>query len=109
MNVKPVFKKSRPRCPFYGFSEAMGVFMDQKGNQCPLILSSYSPCRMEVEGKLPSWDRCPFNKGKNRTVIKKIIATSKIFPEEFSPPGQSSWKGMSFKKWFKYIMGQESV
>jgi len=113
MNVftkpKPVFKKSRPRCPFYGFGEVMGVFSDTKGNQCPLIISSYSPCQMEFEGDVPNWNRCPLNKGKYSILIKKIMATSKIFPEEFSPPGQSSWKGMPFKKWYKYIMEREPV
>jgi len=104
--LKPLFKKRRPRCPFYGFYGAMGVFLDQKGNQCSLIVDSYSPCQMEKEGDAPDWNLCPFNNRDNQPIIKQITKTWRVFPDEFQPLKKSEWKGIPFKKWFKYVMKQ---
>ncbi len=100
----PVFEKERYKCPFYGFTTGMmNSFMDTEGNQCALVTSSFSSCRMERGGDVPNWDSCSLNCGDKKALIfvKKYY---KIFPKEFWPQGESSWKGLSFSRWWKYIM-----
>lgn len=123
--LTPVRQKPRFPCPFYGFFGAMGIFMDQRGNQCPLIISSYSlllipsekrgnqcplitgsysPCQMEFRGETPAWDGCPFNKPEIQETLLKFKGETRISPGEFWPEGASSWQGMSFGAWWDYIM-----
>jgi len=51
-------------CPFYG-KHATDHFplIDQHGNQCAIIVRSYSPCVMEVTlGRAPEMRACPLLK-----------------------------------------------
>lgn len=108
--LKPVKRKSRHRCPFYGFYLACKckLFIDQGGNQCSLIAGSYSPCQMEIRGKTLDWDKCSFfNHKENEMGVQEIIQRTRIAPKEFWPAGQSSWQGLSFEEWMKYVMGDE--
>jgi hypothetical protein len=55
-------------CPFYGRalfvsqtprgSDPPFVLFDQHGNQCGLVVTSYAPCRMEIEHQEPDWKSC---------------------------------------------------
>jgi hypothetical protein len=45
-------------CPFYGKNGMFGTLIDQGGNQCGLILDSYSPCGMEIAGDIPDGRLC---------------------------------------------------
>ncbi len=113
--LKPVFEKKRYKCPFYGFasgtmfSSDAPIFMDTDGNQCALATSSFSPCRMEKEGNVPDWNNCSLNcKDKeSKEALLFIKKNFKIFPKEFVPQGKSPWKGLSFSKWWKYIMEKQ--
>jgi len=103
-DLKPVIEKQRYQCPFYGFHMAMGMLMDQSGNQCALITDSYSPCQMEIRSQTPNWNECPLNNEENSRALEKIADQLTIFPEEFHPKEAKSWRGMPFKNWQKYIM-----
>ena len=55
-------------CPFYGrHMYIQGIrgqghpflLVEQKGNQCGLIVNSYSPCWMEQNGEPIDWKACP--------------------------------------------------
>jgi len=106
--LKPVNPKERYQCPFYGFHMAMGMLMDQPGNQCALITDSYGPCQMEVRSEVPNWNECPFNNKENSNeALEKMTDQLTVFPDEFHPKGAKSWKGMSFKKWQKYVMERQ--
>lgn len=53
-------------CPFYGCAlhalrEGEVVVMLTNGNQCALMTSSHSPCRMEIQGAPHQWSECPRN------------------------------------------------
>jgi len=50
-------------CPFYGRHLAMigaapFALIDQKGNQCALITTSFSPCQREIAGQTIDWRLC---------------------------------------------------
>lgn len=92
----------RSRCPFYGFHAAMGCFMDTEGNGCGIVIDSFSPCRMEREGKLPDWGACPFTVDG----VKDLSGLSKlqIFPREFRPANKNEWEGIPFRIWEQHIM-----
>lgn len=61
-------------CPFYGFayysSLTVGspfpvrpfVLLPTHGNQCALVVTSHSPCQMEIAGETPDWLLCPLVK-----------------------------------------------
>lgn len=100
----PAVSSPRHKCPFYGFSHPLPVLMDQGGNQCALITTSFSPCQMEINDQTPSWGECPFNNKKNETVIQKIITSCRIAPKELWPDGKSSWDGLPFMEWMGYVM-----
>lgn len=55
-----------PRCPFYGKHAVplMRVLIEQGGNQCALVTSSYSPCRVEMAGGVPDLEQCELNGSK---------------------------------------------
>jgi len=62
-------------CPFYGKCAIpmLQRVVSQNGNQCALIMESFSPCRMEVHGgKTPDWDRCSLNTGKMRERAQEV-------------------------------------
>ena len=51
-------------CPFYGRhtvlrGAAFPILIAQQGNQCAVITTAYSPCRMEIDGQEPDWRTCP--------------------------------------------------
>lgn len=102
-------KNQRTKCPFYGFAYAMGVLMDSKGNQCALITSSYSPCRMEISGQEICWSDCGFNKEKHTSTIENILDSATIFPDELMPKGASSWKGIPLRKWYEHIVNGKNI
>lgn len=54
-------------CPFYGHalflshaarSDPPFILFPQNGNQCGMITTSHTPCRMEMEGDVPEWTTC---------------------------------------------------
>ncbi|MBI2046842.1 hypothetical protein HYT26_01610 [Candidatus Pacearchaeota archaeon] len=100
--LKPALGKKRPRCPFYGFNIYPGIFLDQEGNNCALVVP-YSPCQMEILAKNLDWKECPYNNIKNREKLEHISGFS-VFPKEFWPKGKTSWDGMPFKEWQEYVM-----
>lgn len=59
----PIEPRPRPRCPFYGMHALpeFGTLLTQGGNQCGLIIESYSPCRMEAAGLEIDFETCEFN------------------------------------------------
>ena len=49
-----------PGCRFYGMNGMAGKLIPQGGNQCALIINSYSPCWMETEAQTtPDEANCP--------------------------------------------------
>ncbi len=88
---------SRPSCPFYGFYqwEAGKVFVDQKGNQCPLR-EGYFLCFFAGTSGDPNWKRCPINREDPEAL--KSFETSTVFADEFGP------EGIPFKRWAEYIL-----
>lgn len=53
-------------CPLYGARlmtiKGEPVFLLNRGsNQCALVMDAHSPCRMDIEGQKPDWDKCPRN------------------------------------------------
>lgn len=48
-------------CKFYGHAAAIGTLFPTGGNQCALVTNAHAPCRMEMEGQEPNWERCPLN------------------------------------------------
>ena len=101
-NIKPIYKKERPKCPFYGFAMTGKIFVDQGGNRCALMIDPYSPCQMKKEDKDTNWDVCLFNNNNNNNnqEILDKISNSKIFPDEFSG-------FISMKNWMKYVMKED--
>ena len=96
----PIYEKPRYACPFYGFHSAHGAFTDQDGNQCPLIVDSLGPCKMEMAGLIPNWEKCTaFNIPDNQPKIREIILNNRIFPREFHPEDQTTWSGIGFPYW----------
>jgi len=55
-------------CPFYGHAlfpamtarrqDPPFLLFASGGNQCALITTAHSPCKMEVEGQEPDWSKC---------------------------------------------------
>ncbi len=99
----PLVEVKRTQCPFYGFGSAyvMSALVDTEGNQCPLK-EGHSPCYMEVNGQEPNWNGCSYNSERNKTTIRKIIDSARIFPRELNPGGES-WRGISMQEWLEYL------
>ena len=95
--LKPYFEKKRNPCPFYGFHILLGNLIDQDGNRCALITTSYSPCQMEVAKKTPEWNKCPFNTEENRNKLVNNLKNAQTFPKEFK-------HGIKFSDWAEYIL-----
>lgn len=57
-------------CPFYGMHAVpeCRTLVTQGGNQCALVIDSYTPCYMEIEGNAPDLDRCAM-KGSDRAGV----------------------------------------
>ena len=89
------------RCPFYGqhFSERMRLFVGHEGNQCGLITSSYSPCKMEVEGLQVDWNKCPLNNMENSERFNSAL-------EHATEIQKDSPTSVSFKSFYSEVMGQ---
>lgn len=45
-------------CPFYGKNGMFGRLLDSGGNQCALIVTSYAPCVMQMDGEEPDGKTC---------------------------------------------------
>ena len=106
LHVLPSGSVAKPRyhCPFYGFhfASGLGVMMDQKVNECALQPRRHPSCRMETAGKVPNWDTCPISGDVDMGLFLSMSITT--FPDEFDPAGASSWKGMPFDQWVRYVM-----
>jgi len=106
---------TRTGCLFYGFHYLGGMLMDSEGNQCALITSSYSPCRMERRKQKTDWKLCEFNPASNKvlafspSVIEEILTSATICPKELWPEGASSWKGISFRNWYEHIVNGKEL
>lgn len=101
--LMPLIKIQRPPCPFRGFNSVPPVLLDSAGNQCGLLAGAFSPCQMEIEGKIPCWEDCHFNSEDNKAFIGLIIRTWRIFPQEFRSTDGGPDKGIPFKQWWDYI------
>jgi len=84
-----------PKCPYYGFYLSRGIMVDTYGNQCALIINSYSPCQMEMNKENPDWNKCSFIGNKER--IELILAEFMVFPRGVS-------EGTRLEDWCKHIM-----
>ncbi len=102
--LKPYKEKERHTCPFYGFFAANGMMMDQHGNQCALVIDSYRPCQMEKEGEQPDWNGCPFKEEKSSGELEILIDRIQVFPQEFCPPGEKEWGGITLREWSEHIL-----
>lgn len=106
--IKPLVVRKTPRknCPFYGFHMARGMgFLDSNGNQCAPT-GEYRPCMMEVDGEEPNWEICSYvNNEEFRGKLEEYANTIQVFPEEFHPKDQASWRGISLRGWMEYIAG----
>jgi len=98
-------EKERPACPFYGFHIApkYNAMVDQEGNQCALMMDSYSPCKMEIQGLEPCWNICSFYSSNSIEIVKDIEHKLRVFPRELHPPKAREWEGIAFKDWMKYL------
>jgi hypothetical protein len=77
------------------------------GNGCALICE-HSPCKMEMSGNSPEWDKCSFyNHADNASQLRQIMEVVTVAPKAFWPRGATSWAGMKFGDWFKHVMGRE--
>jgi len=76
---------------------SQGILVDTYGNQCALIIGSYSPCRMEMNKENPDWNKCSFVENKER--IDLIVAKFMVFPRSVS-------KGIALEDWCKQIMSE---
>ena len=92
----PTKIRPRNRCPFYGFYMGPNVLLDQEGNQCALISTSYAPCYMDLQEESPNWDKCRLNGGKAKALLEKLVSV-KVFAKEFEEP-------LSFSDWKEYVM-----
>lgn len=95
------------RCPLYGFGAFDMAFMDTEGNQCAAILQSHCPCYMNIARERVDWDRCRFNTPTLMEGLVRIADTIRVFPRILMPEGVSSWEGVSFRQWYKHVMGRE--
>jgi len=68
---------------------------------------SYSPCKMELAGDTPNWAGCGFNIEKNRREINRCLEKMRVFPQEFRPPKNKPWDGISLEFWMGYINGRD--
>ena len=60
-------------CRFYGMNGMFGALIPIGGNQCALIVTSHSPCRMEMERESPDETRCPL-KAQLVSLLKKELS-----------------------------------
>lgn len=95
--------RPRHKCPFYGFfcAKSAAAFLDQRGNQCALRVTSYTPCEMEFHKETPDWSKCPLNAEKDREIIEEMMDSYKIFPDEFGSAG------LSLREWSAYVMNDK--
>lgn len=101
----------RKQCPFYGMSHPImvGHLLDSEGNQCALITSSHSPCKMEMAGQAPDWDKCGFlNHDGNSSGVAALVQKGTAYPNELCPipEGGGERAGMPIKEWFPHVMGR---
>ena len=101
--IRPFIEQERTGCPFYGFAAFQGVMLDQVGNQCALITSSYSPCKMIMESKFPEWRHCSLNNSEEKETLEKVLDSFRIFPKEFKDPNKKEWEGIPLRTWVEYI------
>ena len=95
-----------PKCPFYGFVGCGSFYMENKGNACALT-GEHSPCRMEMAGHAPEWDKCPvFNHEEGAPVVAELMECITVAPDAFRPKGASSWLGMKLHIWYEHVMGR---
>lgn len=70
------------QCPFYGKHAALvnspsgGLLAESGGNQCALIIESYAPCKLEIDGLAPELENCDRN-GCGRAIL---FATFPVMP-----------------------------
>lgn len=111
--LKSVFERPRHKCPFYGFHTSLthAAILDQDGNQCGFITQTYTPCPMEIHGKIPDWNQYDLNvlqKEKAEKAIANLVREKfRVYPKEFFPDKGKTWKGLSFKQWLDYVMGDK--
>lgn len=63
-------------CPYYGKNGMFGKLLPQGGNECALIITSYSPCAMEMDGEEPEAARCPLAAGAQQ--IHDLVEEARV-------------------------------
>jgi hypothetical protein len=59
---------------------------------------------MEKIGEKPDWNECDASNRRENEATIDALMSAKISPEEFKPEKDSSWQGISFEEWIKYVM-----
>lgn len=67
-------------CPYYArgasqhpLTKEIVLFPNPGSNQCPfrmLLEMAHAPCKMEMAGDIPEWERCPL---KNNPAVQDIV------------------------------------
>lgn len=93
------------RCPFYGFHyvDRMNAFIDSMGNQCPLVRNAYAPCRMEIKGEMPDWERCQYNNSDSLQELSNIIQNANVFRDK-EECGFGEMRPIQLKDWMSHII-----
>ena len=111
---KFIEKKPRYACPFYGFHftnhNGRIIIIDSNGNGCEFCgmeRRTYSPCRMEMQGKTPHWETCPDASEKFKALVMSKFTEARVIPNEFVPKEQTfviTWEGILLKDWMDYVL-----
>ena len=90
---KPLYKKERPLCPFYGFKIEGGLLKDTDNCRCG-IERYFRPCLLYMRSETIDWKNCHYYDKD----IAKTINSYRVYPQEYIT-------GLPFKFWYNYIMG----
>lgn len=88
-------------CRFYGYNGMFGRLVPTGGNQCGLILTSHSPCQMEMQGRPVDEMHCP--------LVLQFVNDEATQRTSECPPacGHSAAQHVAFDVGF--IMGQHGL
>ena len=90
-------------CPFHGLvGNRHGLLMgDRSGNACALTFE-HAPCRMEMDGDAPAWDRCRFyNTPERKPEVDAAVDRCTVI---LTAPASGS--ELSAADWFAKVMGR---
>jgi len=99
----------RKRCPFYGFDASSGFLLESEiETQCALRRDEYL-CHMEIRGQTPDWEYCHLNYPEIIRELEKDANLVQVFPIEFFPEGEDSWRGVTLEEWMAYFEGMDTI